>query len=355
MKVLAELQSMTANRIPFPFAGWSTRVQEVALNASLATEEDAKTLWGEMLGIVEEETKPTISPCIAELRTGTHWTDRVLLGNYPGVHQPRMDFQFSKSDKEDPGALFERALNDPKEGVSVESAVRVSPPAALCFLMEKGVHQNSIHPGMLAEVQSKSVAEHRTRLEYRWYPVRDHMWYNLTPFHYVLTALEHYERWLIESNHFSGEKNDFPRAYVAAKEAHRCAPEVTDTCVNLGWHAFTVDRVCEAISVTEQVLEGKEGGSLFPAIINLGLFCLRRAQLVSQKREEYRKDAQRHYDGAAQTLRELPMDAALLRIEEAISDIQRFRDQLDSDAQNHLDRFRALRSEILNGSSCSAD
>ena len=169
------------------------------------------------------------------------------------------------------------------------------------------------------------------------------------------TALEDYERWLIESNHFSGEDNDPPRAYVAAKEAYRCASKVADTCVSLGWHAFRVDRVCEAISVTERALEGKEGASLFPAIINLGLFCLRRAHLLSQKREEHRKDAQRYYDRAAQTLKELAKDAALLRIEEAISDIQQFRDQLDSDAQNHRDRFRALRSEILSGTSCSAD
>ncbi len=347
IEVLARLQRVTGKRIPYPFAGWPVPVQEAALQKAHCCEKDAKGLWHDILNKINEVGKPTISPCVAEVELDGVCSDRVFLDFHLGVHQPRMNFSLSSAAVDDPHAELERSLDDPAQKTWARLPLRNSPEAAICFLLHGAGHKDRIHPGKLCELRALSPAEYRTWVEYRWEPINDHVWYNLTPFRCVLTAQKSHERWLAESAYLSENKGDLKRAYLAAKEGYRSAPAETNSCVNFGWRAFECGRIDEAIKITMQALSEKEGEQKFPAIINIGLFCLRGAMLLCENRERYLKDAEDYYTQAMEAIRQLDKGEALSRTEEAVNDIQRFRDRLDSIAETYLDRFRALRAELL--------
>jgi hypothetical protein len=272
--------------------------------------------------------------------------DRILLDHCGGVHQPRLVFEFAGDDVEAMQARVDEALNDASKESNVESAIRLSPRAARLYLEENPVGGGRINPGVLCQVRAESAAEYRTRLEYRWEPAIDFIWYNVTPFRCILTPFQGYERWMFEAHELAEEKGDYNRAYLAAKESYRCAPDNAHACVTLGWHAFRVDRVDEAIRFTNAALETGDETCEFPALINIGLFYLRAAALDQQKRESSRKSAKEFYLRAAEGMRKLEKAEAIKRAEEAITDIQRFRSLLDSDADRRLADLKSLRSEL---------
>jgi hypothetical protein len=347
LKTMAKIQELIHIRIPFPFAGWPKRVQEIALKTPVTCESEANAVWQEIAAKIDQEGKPTVSPGILEIKNDNIMLDRILLGHELGVHNPRLQFHFKDSKMEDPQSAIEHALDNPNEMCSVSDfCLNLSPQNALSFLLRQQSQNKSGNPGVLSKFKATSPAECMTRLEYRWEPSIDYVWYNITPFRCVLSLVKPFERWLYESRYLSDENNDSDRAYIGTKEAYRLIQN-EHTCINFGWSAYLVDRIDEAISVTNESLSNKNGEEEFPALINLGLFCLRGAVVTKEKEEEYLSKANNFYMHAIETLRQLEKSQALLRIEESINDIQRFRDRLHGKAEEYIEKLRSLRSEIL--------
>jgi len=349
---LARIQEFLGLRIPYPAFGMPSDVEELLLASKIVSAEEASDVWSEVLSVIDQQGKPTVSPVIAEMLLGERVHDRELLERYLGVHRPRMGFPVAETACEDPQELLESALDNPNARASVAVAVRLSPQATIQFLKENRLRaggEEKVHPGMLHSVQAKSAAQYRTRAELIWEPAVDHTWCNLTPFRCVLHPIAAYHRWLIESRYFAEEKGDFERAYIAAREAFRCEPEKHEVRVSFGWRAFQVGRLEEALNVQKPVATIGSGRIVFTACINMGLCSLRKAAVDESKREEHVRLAARKYQDAETVLSGLHDDQALLAVGDAIKDLQEFRGRLDPQAEEYLLRFRKVRSDIVSG------
>jgi len=351
VRALARIQRNTGASIPFPAFGWPAKAAEVIIDCQSDSRQEAEAALARLRHLASAE-RPVVSPVIVEILVGERVLERRLVDHYPGTHQPRMSFTFKAARIEDPLAALQQAMDDASKEVKVQVASRLSPRAAVEFIRANPVRigdRDRIHPGVLHQMAQRSMAECRTKVEYRWEPVKNHFWYDITHFRCVLSPFANHERWIMESQHFADEGDDSRRAYLAAREANRCRPDLCGTCIDLGWHAFIGDRIDEALRVTAD--GSKKGDDLqkYKCAINTGLTYLRKAALHGTTRDASLQEAAKSYGQAGELLGKLGREQALLGIQEAIADLQRFRERLDPDAGDHLRRLAELRTRLASG------
>lgn len=161
-------------------------------------------------------------------------------------------------------------------------------------------------PRVIGEIVAGSPAEYKALASVMWMGPQDRVWYTATPFVIALRDLEPWERWLAESQYFEGSNDDPSRAYLAAREALRSAPENGHVCLSAGWRAFQLDRIQEAIEFTKRSLKAATSSIKPLALGNLGFFSLCLAFSDGGNAQTHLDAAHQWYEEAIVSCSELP-------------------------------------------------
>lgn len=307
LRQLARLQGLLGVAIPFPWMPLPAEVGTLLLSRSPNGLDEAAALWQEVQQLALEQGRPPLTPiyievrdgrrlrdCVAtEYRFGRHWPVPTLNGVEGGISQRKL----------------EELLGDPRTEMQMSFFIRLSPYAAVRWLEEHAEPAISGEAGMrpwdLQQFKPRGPEEIHTRVTFCWQKQEDSPWYEVTPFVVRLEALPRWERWYSESSNLYS-MGDLKRAWIAAREARELAPDNPKVCGHLGWLAFELDRIDEAIQATEQALKVVEaqpptasgeaqkgadadsrGEDRYIHHSNLALYHLRAAALPLQDEREF--------------------------------------------------------------------
>lgn len=334
---LARISDYLGLEIPFPFFGVPPEVAELLSKEEVLSPRAAEVAWERVTELMKTADKPFVSTMHVEIR-GKEIVHRSLLELVPIKRFPHMKFTTAQPGE---AATLDSAIADPTIQVQLPFFIKLSPWAALACMREQPAQIGDTmctNPAVLGKVKVESAFESRSHVEYDWQPMQESMWYKVCPFVCRLVAVPLYERWLMEALEL-GEKKDFRRAYIAAAEAAKLAPDKADVLGTLGWAAFRVKKIEAAIEHTRRAHKLAPTEQKVIAALNIGLFNLARANQVAGAEGLIREACSWYADAceaAAVSALANGVENSYPGIEGGIHDLQEYEPSLPSVAKSIL-------------------
>ncbi len=341
---LSELQHFLGERIPVPLSRLHDDLKETLLQADLRTKKQAEILWHRLMGKIAKMGKPAVSTFIVEFYQNDILRDRQYLDAVYGCHMPRLRMPGGTGGCiGTSGDEFDRVLTDPSSSAAFVRGMRIrlSPQATVEVLKGKPRESNGhkhVDVTALNEFVAHEPVQCRTEVSFYWRPVYETPWESVTPFVVELREYNDQERWLLESHHFTEVAVDPRRAYVAAVEGFRIEPDHPQLRVSMGWSAFVVGRVREALAITKPVLQSGDIADQCVASANVGLFQLKLAAITPDPASEI-VAARQAYERFGSLLASLAEDQAEAIRADVLSDLRTWSDSLHPEASLLLDEL----------------
>jgi hypothetical protein len=356
---LTTLQQYLGNRILFPLAGLPDVIGNLLLSSTVSSETEARELWNKIEKSTENDfTRPTITILTFEGQESSRLQWRRFSWIHRGHRYPKTSVTFDESAPEDAGRSFTESMEDPSKAIAIQKPLRLSRIAAVEYMEQNPIDMGDVHlpwPWKLKDFFGRSVEEFRTLLVMEWKPVEERRWCRVSPVKCILAELTKSERWLQEGRH-SSDAGDLPRAYLAAKEAHRCNPESPIVNMNVGWYAFLLKRIVEAKRYTEKYWSFNEENTRAIAGFNMCVFALEEMRSSDDGPEQAKGQFLEWLETTLDSFVDVPAKTKEQSVNAFIGDLEElFQDQPPTavDVGGIIDALTKLRNISLTCNKCS--